>query len=217
MMTGREGSIESLVLDGRVVVLGFCDKIKSGPPFSYDLRLVYPGDYGSEAVRDILALNEAVIAALGVRTGFTHLEFIVTPKGMRLIEIAARGCGARVVTDLLPAVLGVDLVTLRVRQALGENIGLTRFEGGRYGVLRFIELPPGRIVNIGDVSVATSVPGVVALHFPKVVGDLLSPPENADGRPGFVITVGKQREEALAAAEHAIRMLGVQISPIVGP
>jgi len=211
MMVGREGSIESFVSDGRVHVLGFCDKVKCAPPFSFDLRLIYPGDYSAAVMDDILAMNDAVITAIGINTGLVHVEFIATQAGVRLIEIAARGCGARVATDLLPALTGADIIGLRIRQAIGEPATFARNDGHEFGILRFLELPPGQIVGLGDTRQAAALENVVLLHFPHSLGDVIPIVESGDARPGFVIGVGKSRDDVIALAERAIQILDVHV------
>ncbi len=211
MMVGVEGSIEFFVSGGRIHVLGFCDKVKCAPPFSFDLRLIYPGNYASAVIDDMLSMNEAVIRAVGIKMGLAHAEFIVTSDGVRLIEIAARGCGARVATDLLPALTGVDVIGLRIAQAIGEPADFSARHVHGYGILRFLELPPGRIARIGSVARAASLPNVVLVHFPHAPGDAIPRAESGDGRPGFVIAVGESRDEVIELAERTIQTLDVHV------
>jgi biotin carboxylase len=211
MMTGVEGSIESFVNDGQVNVISYCDKIKCAPPFSYDLQLIYPGDFSPSVVEDLKEMNVSVIAAVGIRLGFVHAEFIVTSKGVRLIEIAARGCGARVVTDLLPAALGIDLIGPRIRQAIGRPVLWPDAALHRYGILRFIELPPGRIIRMGGLKESQALKDVVLVHLPLIEGQVINQPEDASGRPGFIQAVGDSREGVIAAANCAIAALDVEV------
>src|SRR2546427_766429 len=52
-LVGTEGSIEALVQDGRVAILGICDKTKSPLPDRYDLELRYPGAYDAAVGSDL--------------------------------------------------------------------------------------------------------------------------------------------------------------------
>ncbi len=121
-MAGQESSIESFVIGDSVHVLGICEKVKCAPPYSFDLQLIYPAAFSADTIVEIETLNRQVIAAIGIRMGFVHAEVIITSQGARLIEVAARGCGARVATDLLPKMTGIDLLELRLRQSLGEQV-----------------------------------------------------------------------------------------------
>jgi biotin carboxylase len=213
MMTGVEGSIESFVNGGQINVISYCDKIKCSPPFSYDLQLIYPGDFSRSVVVELKDMNARVIAAMGIHTGLVHAEFIATSKGVRLIEIAARGCGARVVTDLLPAALGIDLIGLRIRQALGDSVLWRAPARRRHGILRFIELPPGRVNRLDGLTRAQTLKDVVLVYLPLVLGQVIRQAEDAAGRPGFIQAVGDNREAVIAQADQAIQALDVQVSP----
>jgi biotin carboxylase len=214
LLVGTEGSVESFVAAGAVTMLGFCDKVKCPPPFSYDLRLVYPGDYPPAVVRQIVELNERVVRAVGITMGLVHVEFIVTARGAQLIEVAARGCGARVATDLLPALTGVDVIGLRLRQALGEDVAAPQPRTDRAGVLQFLALAPGRIDRIADARVAGALDDVLLVHLLRGRGDVIETVESGDGRPGFVMTTGDSRAAAIAAAERAIRALDIHVTPL---
>jgi biotin carboxylase len=212
MMEGTEGSIESFVDGETVHVMGFCDKVKCAPPFSYDLQLIYPGNYDEPMARDIRALNAEVIKAVGIRSGLTHAEFMVTRQGVRLIEIAARGCGARVVTDLMSTMLGVDVVACRLRQAIGKPIQWSPNPSFRYGILRFLECPPGRVTHISGLSDAASLQNVVMIDLSVAVGDVIGAVESGDQRPGFLQAVGDSRSEVIALADRAGRTLDIGIA-----
>jgi biotin carboxylase len=143
------------------------------------------------------------------------LEFIVTAGGVRLIEVAARGCGARVVTDLLPAMSGIVVIGARLRQAVGAPVTLPPAATQRHGILRFIELPAGRIAHIGGRAEAEALEDVVLVHLQRAPGDEIAPAQNGDGRPGFVMATGASRAGVIATAERAIRTLAIDIAPLV--
>ena len=143
-MTGPELSVESFVAGGVITVLGVSEKKKSAYPFPFDLELIYPGNYSVEQLSQIKTLNENVIKAIGISMGFAHAEMILTANGPRLIEIAARGCGARIATDLLPVLTGIDLLGARLFQALGDAVTLPTVAYDTVGIVRFFELPEGR-------------------------------------------------------------------------
>jgi biotin carboxylase len=64
---------------------------------------------GSLDEQSLLAMNQALVAALGFVRGATHAEFIKTPEGrFHFLEIAARVGGA-FIADLLEAATGLNL------------------------------------------------------------------------------------------------------------
>jgi biotin carboxylase/predicted TIM-barrel fold metal-dependent hydrolase len=202
LMLGTEAAVDAFVDGDTVTTLGICDKTKCPPPYSFDMRLIFPGRFDAAILDELRRANEAVLRAVGIRMGITHGEYIVTPRGVRLIEIAARGCGARVATDLLPAMTGADLLGARLRQALGEPPGLevTRTLAG---VLDFIVLPPGRALRVGPADEARAVPGVVGVEISVREGQEWNVIKSGDARHGYVLAVGETSAVALEAATTA--------------
>ena len=211
MMTGTESSAEGFVADGRVHVFGVCDKVKCPPPYSYDLRLIYPAFFACETVAEIHALNERVVRAVGITMGTTHAEYIVTPQGVRLLEIAARGCGARVATHLIPALTGVDPVEARIRQAVGGDAGPLDAAFQKSGLLEFLMLPPGKIKSIAGVEEARRIPGVIEVGYNVKAGDRVGVVESGEGRPGYLLAVAESRDGLLSILDEVTRTLRVEM------
>jgi biotin carboxylase len=211
-MTGRESSIESFLAGETVQVLAICEKVTCAPPYCFGLQHIYPAPFSPDLVDEIKDLNCQVIRAIGIRMGFTHAEVMVTANGVKLIEIAARGCGARVATDLLPALTGVDLLRLRLRQALGEQVQIPPIRNTIAGILQFLDLPSGTVRRIGDLRAAAAVPGVIHLELDAKVGTRLAPPVSADQRPGFVLATARSREQVIAVAHEVKRRLAVEVA-----
>ena len=211
MMTGTESSAEGFVAGGQVHVFGICDKTKCPPPYSYDIRLCYPGSFPATIHDEIRALNERVVRAMGLTLGMTHAEYIVTPRGVRLLEIAARGCGARVATHLIQAMTGLDPVRARIRQALGldAELGARAFE--KAGVLEFLMLPPGRVKSIEGLDEARRIPGVLEVGYNVRAGDRVGVVESGEGRPGYLLAVGENRAATLSTVEEVKRTLKVEM------
>jgi biotin carboxylase len=202
MMTGVESAVDAFVDGDVVTTLATCDKAKCPPPYSFDVRLVFPGRFEPAILDELRRVNEQVIRAIGIRMGITHAEYMVTAKGVRLIEIAARGCGARVATDLLPAMTGADLLGAKLRQALGEPPGL-EVTRALSGVLDFIVLPPGRARHVAGGDEARAVPGVVAVELSVREGQQWQTVKSGDARHGYILAVGDTTDAALATAQMA--------------
>jgi biotin carboxylase len=215
LMIGAECSVESFISGGTINVLGISEKKKCKPPFSFDLQLIYPGAFSTSQLAEIEGMNAKVIRAIGIQMGFAHAEMMVTADGVRLIEVAARGCGARVVTDLLPRLTGIDLLAARVRQASGEEAFIPPFRQELVGILRFFELPSGKVRRVSGLKEAAALPGVIHLDFGPTIGTSLSDANSADQRPGFVLAVAQNRSEAIELADRVTRLVRVEIDPPV--
>jgi biotin carboxylase len=210
-MFGAECSVESFVCGDTVTILGVSEKTKSNPPYSYDLRLIYPGSFTAEQFRAIATANAQVIGAIGIRMGFAHTELIMTADGVRLIEVAARGCGARVITDLLPRLTGIDLLAARLHQAAGREVSMAQTQPQLVGMLRFFEFAPGVVRSVSGLEAAAALDGVIHLQFSPTVGATLCEPRSGDQRPGFVLAAAASREQVIELGNKVMRTVQIEI------
>jgi len=210
-LVGVEGSIEALVEDGRVTILGYCDKTKSPLPDRFDLELRYPGAFEAPASAEIEALPQRIATGFGIRRGILHIEFLVAREtgAVFLIEFAIRGCGSKVVTHLMPALTGVDVVRIVIRQALGLATPSAPPVRGRHGALHFLMFPRGRVTAVRGVAAARAIPGVIDACVERVAGDAIGEVHDGRSRPGHVLVTAATRAEVqqrIAQVRDAIRL-----------
>lgn len=213
MLEGCESSVEAFNSNGKITTLGICDKTKCPPPHSFDVQLIYPGRFSQAVLEELENVNMKVIKAIGITHGFSHAEYIVTNRGVKLLEIAARGCGSGVATTLLPAMTGIDLISCRIRQALGDNPRLELPKLVKYGILEFLLLPEGKLTQLSGISAAKQVPGVIALGFKYGIGDIIQPPKSGDQRPGYFHAVADSHAELLKISAQVKAAISADITP----
>ena len=121
---------EGLELNGLVVARGgtaelltLSDRLRPpGIGFGVGWIHVYPSTLYGHALEQ--AEREAVraVRALGLADGIAFPQLIVSPAGdVRVVEVAARIPGGQM-ADLARHAVGVDLVEVAIRQALGEEV-----------------------------------------------------------------------------------------------
>ena len=123
------------------------DEVTKSPlPDRYDLELRYPGDYDAAIWTELERLAQRIADGFEVANGILHIEFLVArdTRTVYLIEFAVRGCGSKVATHLMPALTGVDVVRVVMRQALGLPVQIEPSRA-RHGALQFLMFPRGRI------------------------------------------------------------------------
>ena len=152
-------------------------------------------------------------------TGSAFPQLLVTDEGVLAVEVAARIPGGQM-SDLVRHAVGVDLVEIALRQALGEDVpdevALPRFQQPL--AIRFLTaspgpLPTGRVVRIGALEPVLSAPGVVQADTYLQVGETIRPVRLDGDRRGYVIAVADTNLEALELAESAARLLHVDVEP----
>lgn len=209
-LDGREGSIEAVVQAGDLFVLGICDKTKSRLPDRFDLELRYPGAYPPLTTQRLEQFTATLVRGFGIRNAILHIEFLLTRPDdeIFLIEFALRGCGSKVVTHLLPAMSGRDIVGAVVRQAFGLRSEL-RSAQTRHGALHFLMFPPGQVRAVNGVDAASNIPGVVDLTIEPGPGDRIDEVHDGRSRPGHLLTVGATREDVQGVVRQVRELVRV--------
>jgi biotin carboxylase len=217
---------EGLELNGIVIVRGgeaipltLSDRLRPpGIGFGVGWIHVYPasiyGDVLAEAER--IALH--AVHALGLRDGIAFPQLIVSDDwSVRVVEVAARIPGGQM-ADLVHHAVGVDLVEVALRQALGEPIPdeLVQPKFKQPLAIRFLTaepgpLPTGKVTRIGPLEPVLEADGVVQAETYLQVGETIRPVRLDGDRRGYVIATGDTSIEALQRAEEAARLLAVEV------
>jgi biotin carboxylase len=180
---------------------------------------VYPPSLGDGQLD--LARRVAVdsVRALRLRDGIAFPQLIAADDGrVVVVEVAARIPGGQM-ADLVRHAVGVDLVEVAVRQALGEpapdDVALPRFSQPL--AIRFLTaepgpLPTGRVLRIGALDPVLAADGVVQAETYLELGETIRPVRRDGDRRGYVIAVADDAPEALRRAELAAALLEVEVA-----
>jgi biotin carboxylase len=209
-LVGTEGSIEALVVEGAVTILGICDKTKSPLPDRYDLELRYPGSFDASTWSDLETLARRIVDRFEIANGILHIEFLLSAdtRTVYLIEFAIRGCGSKVATHLMPVLTGVDVVRILIRQALGLPVQVD-VSRACCGALHFLMFPPGRITAVRGVEEAKALRGVIDVCVERAPGDTVEDVHDGRSRPGHVLVWGLDRadvQRTLAGVRALVRL-----------
>jgi len=134
---------------------------------------------------------------------------------VRVVEIAARIPAGQM--DEVPRLgVGVDLVEIALKQALGEPVPdelvAPRFQQPL--AVRFLTaspgpLPTGVVESVGPLDKALAFPGVQRIDTWIQPGETIRPVQTDGDRRGYVIAVGETNLEALERAEAAAGLIDV--------
>jgi biotin carboxylase len=138
---------------------------------------------------------------------------MVTPKGPMMVELAARGPGFKVFTDMIPWVTGIDVVRELIRLSVGETPDFSN-PLQRGAVLRFPEVAPGRVCRIAGIETARAIPGVTDLEVYCREGDVVPPLTSGADRVGHIIAMADTRDAALTAMRQAEQALLIETEPV---
>ena len=207
--------------DGRATALTLSDRLRPpGIGFGVGWIHVYPASVYGDQLEESERVAVHTVHALGLRTGIAFPQLIASSDGRVLVvECAARIPGGQM-ADLVRHAVGVDLVEVQVRMALGEDVPdelvLPRFRQPL--AIRFLTaepgpLPTGRVTTVGSLEKVLAFPGVVQADTYLTVGETIRPVRLDGDRRGYVIAVGETSLEALQRAEAAARLLDVEVEP----
>ena len=204
---------------GRSELLTLSDRLRPpGIGFGVGWIHIYPASiYGDQlAVAEEIA--ERAVRALGLHDGIAFPQLIASRNGsVVVVEVAARVPGGQM-ADLVRHAVGVDLVEIALRQALGEpvsdKLALPRFS--QPVAIRFLTaqpgtLPAGRVVRIGSLDPVLAAEGVVQADTYLQIDEMIRPVRLDGDRRGYVIAIADTSLEALQRAEAAAALLEVEV------
>jgi len=155
--------------------------------------------------------------ASNVKAGQRFQLVATTDGGASVVGAAARVAGGRL-AELVRHAVGVDLVALALRFALGEEIPEEDVLPRRAEpvALRYLTaepggLPTGRVVRIGALGPVLSAEGVVDAETYLSPGDVVRPLRTAADRYGHVLAAGPTTVEALDNADRASALVVVEV------
>ncbi|HUG64856.1 MAG TPA: hypothetical protein VMK83_06520 [Gaiellaceae bacterium] len=180
---------------------------------------VYPPSIPQEQLRLSEQIAVDAVRALGLSDAIAFPQLIASPNGsVAVVEVAARIPGGQM-ADLVRHAVGVDLVDVALRQALGEDVpdevALPRFTQPlaiRFFTAQPGPLPTGEVTRIGSLDAVLASEGVVQADTYLQVGETIRPVRRDGDRRGYVIAVADASAEALARAEHAATQLEVEVA-----
>jgi len=203
-LDGVEYIVDGFVVDGEVTILGIAQKIPYADNRTLCSRILYLSGARFDSAHEIIAsTGRAVISALGLRNGVFHSEFMVRDRVAVPIDVAARGGGVMIYWYALPHVSGVDAMESMVKVAMGETPLIRPQRPRRGACIEFFRAPPGRFYEAHGTTAAERIAGVAAVHFNVRPGGSIGAFTNKDDRPGFVVALGEDSEEAVGIAAEA--------------
>lgn len=166
--------------------------------------------------KKLLETHKKTVEALGLPYGPTHGEYILCPKDNKayLVEVAARGGGIRLSSDMIPLATGIDISELIADYSLGNQSFQRERLGIKEGAAAWFafSLKQGRITGIFGVEACLKMEGV---HFIDtmglVIGDKTRILENDSGKYGPIIVYGKSRQECYQIFEKVKQKLVVEV------
>ena len=168
-------------------------------------RLQYPGD-----IPDVVyESNNKFVEESGLRFAITHAEYMVNEHGYFLMEIAARGGGVSIASDIIRLTTGIDILYDIIYNELcgGVPFDVSKLEPARNHVaLQFFEFPIGEVVSFDEIP---KLPGIFRFEYNFKLNSFLQPALTDSQRHSYAIVTGDTvdiLEANITAIREALRV-----------
>ena len=207
--------------NGEPIPLTLSDRLRPpGVGFGVGWIHVYPATVYGDQLLESERVATHTVKALGLDNGIAFPQLIADPDGrVVMVECAARIPGGQM-ADLVRHAVGIDLVDVQLRFALGETLPdelvVPRFKQPL--AIRFLTaepgpLPTGRVVRVGSLEKVLAFPGVVQADTYLQVGEVIRPVRLDGDRRGYVIAIADTNLQALERAKAAASLVEVEVEP----
>lgn len=179
---------------------------------------VHPAGIHSDQLAAAERLAERTVSVLGLGDGIALVQLVATPDRELSVIGASAGIPGGRVAELVQHAVGVDLLDLALRLALGEVVPEDTLlpKSSQPVAIRFLTaapglLPTGRVRRVGALGPVLSAEGVLDTEVLLAAGDVVGPLRRADDRHGYVLATGPTTVDALANADDAASLLVVEV------
>lgn len=123
---GQEYGAESIVVDGKVHVLGIMRKWMTRAPYYSELGHAIPCGLPAGLEQNIKDVVRNTILALGINFGSVNIDLRITPEGkIYVIDVGARMGGNLIGSYIIPYGTGIDYDVAMIKNAVGDPVDLT--------------------------------------------------------------------------------------------
>lgn len=192
---GTEFTVDGLKTEGEYIVTAISEKEHYSYNPSVAKRLLFSQDNDRFDYDKLSKLNADMVNALGLPFGLTHAEYKYRDGEFYLIEIAARGGGTRISSDIVPLMSGINSNEIYLKLLLGEKTDLSRGIRHEYAVLGFFDFKPGKVKSISGFEEAIAINGVLDIGIEVKEGDIIAEAQDDRSRCGYYIIYADSKDE----------------------
>ena len=213
---GPEVAVEGVLTDGELQVLAIFEKPDSlqGPYFEETIYAT-PDRLPEEERAAVVGQVAAAVRALGLKHGPVHAECRLGPRGVVVLEVAARPIGglcSRVLRFSGPSGRSCSLEEVLLQHALGRPSADFHLHRGAAAVMMIPVPCAGIHLDVDGLAAARAVPSIEDVVVTVKPGQRLVPWPEGAGYPGFIFARGDTPEEVIHAARTAHGLLSFRVA-----
>lgn len=196
-LSGPELTVEGFKTSGRHYSLAVSRKKRFAHNPMVASELIYSPSAEGLDFEALKQQHNAMVEEMGLRFGITHAEYIFSQGRFVLVEVAARGGGNNLSSDIVPAISGINVNELLIRMSLGETVDslAPSSNGVSFLALSFFNFESGLVRAVDGVDTVRQLPGVRDISISVRPGQRLEPAADDTLRHGYFIgTAGSANE-----------------------
>jgi carbamoyl-phosphate synthase large subunit len=175
-------------------------------------ELRYPAALSTDLKDKLEQFHNNIIEKSGLTYGITHAEYIISDNNFYLVEMACRGGGSLIPSDIVPFVSGVDVYSAFYELQQGKTPQLVPDKRQKHAVLYFFEYPSGLVVDVKGLDIASELPGIHSLELEFKSGDMIKSAGDDRSRQGYTIVFADSEHELEERLQRLINTLEVRIN-----
>lgn len=184
---GTEFTVDGLKSTNEYVVTAISEKDHYSYNPSVANKLLFSQSNPKFDYNKLRQVNTEIVKSMGLPFGLTHAEYKYQNGEFYLIEIAARGGGTKISSDIVPLVSGINSNEIYLNILTGDSEEIIIQPHHECAVLGFFDFKPGKIVDIQGLEEAKKLPGVHDLGLEVKIGGQLGQAKNDRSRCGYYI------------------------------
>jgi hypothetical protein len=129
-----------------------------------------------------------------------------------LIEIAARGGGFGISSDIVPHITGINLYDILYKDLKGQSTDVTILKPlNRAAKIKFYEYPEGEVVGIQGEEEARSIPGVRDFRIAVKAGQNIVRAKDGGSRHAHAVLLGDNKAQVYKSEYMINQIVKVEV------
>ena len=193
---GKEFTVDGLKIEGRYDVLAISEKKHYKHNENVASELFFSNINSEYDYAVLRKINQELVFAMELPFGMTHAEYKYCDGKFYLIEIAARGGGTKISSDIVPLMSGINSNEILLRYLSGENIDYeVKCDFNKYAILKFFNFKRGKVKKILGYNEIRNWDNVLDIKIKVKEGDVINNPEDDSERSGYYIATAASKAE----------------------
>ena len=192
---GVEFTVDGIKTNKEYITTAISEKDHYSYNASIANKLLFSKDNKKYDYNKLAEINKRIVEILNLPFGLTHAEYKYCDGEFYLIEIAARGGGTRISSDIVPIISGINTNEMLINIVTGGSVNVEVKENYDYAMLGFFDFKPGKIIDIIGLKDARQIDGVVDVELEVEKGQYLNDAKDDRSRCGYYIIYANSYSE----------------------